>query len=151
MLNDTALLTRTKTARSCFEDIFLSIVLLGFSSYVNAGWFDYDTRDECMEKEPGKLMSRMINPFPKSRAFQVAREVCKTYPNDYEFKLHSMSDSELVKERKNAVARDAEIMLNRRRNDIRRDKLKGRYDPNMQIDFRMLRTKYVDAEIKRRK
>ena len=130
--------------------LFIFIIfLLTVSANVSAGIFDYDTKKECMNKLPGKLMTRWMNPLPKSQAMQAAREFCKSYPNDYEFKLRSMSDSELVEERKDAVAEDAEIRRNMRRNKIRRDKFG--YDPNMPIEFRMLRTKYVDAEIKRRK
>jgi hypothetical protein len=116
-------------------NIYLILFLI-FTPYVNAGWFGYDTYEECWEKEPGKLMSRMFSPLPKYQAQQAAREVCKSYPYKYEYRLRQMSDSELVRERKLAVIEEA-----------KRDK---RSAEKGFVDMRKRLSKYIDAEIRRR-
>ncbi len=42
---------------SDFVTLFLSIGLLILSAHVSAGWFDYDTQEECMGNEKRKLMT----------------------------------------------------------------------------------------------
>jgi phage terminase Nu1 subunit (DNA packaging protein) len=51
-----------------------------------------------MEKEPGKLMSRMINPLPRKQALEAATEVCKQYPTIEEKRVRTLTMSELTAE-----------------------------------------------------
>jgi len=132
-------MTRRTTARGTRSILLLA--LLGCSVQAVAGWFGYDTREECMSAEPGKLMSRWVNPLPKRQAMQAAEEVCKAYPNKYEFRVRSMSTSELVEERKRAVVREAE-----------QDRYNARVmKTGAPLDLRPRWTHYIDAELERRK
>lgn len=79
-----------------------------FTVHVEAGWFGYDTWEECMAKEPGKLMSRVTNPLPRNQAYQAAQEVCRSYPDETELRLRKLSDRELLAERNRAIEYDAE-------------------------------------------
>lgn len=126
----------TKYSSYLFSINIYSILFLIFTPYVNAGWFGYDTYEECIGKEPGELMSRMISPLPKNQARQAAREVCKSYPNKYEYKVRQMSNSELVRERTRAIIEDA-----------KKDKALAETGiPDLRVRW----TKYFDAEMRRR-
>lgn len=109
MENAPRLLARKEFSPWRLATPFLSIISMVFGSHVNAGWFDYDTYEECMEREPGKLMTRWVNPLPDSQAMKAAREYCKAYPNGYQRKLRAMSDSELLAEPKKLSELDASL------------------------------------------
>ncbi len=99
------LLQQKKFARCSFLSICQLILFISFTSNVDAGWFGYDTYAECMEKEPGKLMTRWISPLSEREAKNAAKEICKAYPNEYQLKLRSMSDAELLAEQKKLLGR----------------------------------------------
>lgn len=88
--------THEKSMRANLRNITLIALGMVFSLPADAGWFGYETWEECMAQEPGKLMTRWINPLPPQQAKQAAREVCRQYPTRWSIQ-YSLEFSETIR------------------------------------------------------
>lgn len=102
-------------ALACGRICMLGITLIANVSFLPSlysGWFGYDDREECEEQEPGKLMSRMINPLPLRQAKEAAREACRQYPWRYQKVASGMTCGQLRQaEQEFSAQQRRELML----------------------------------------